>query len=112
MDDALAAQRNESLEAQQRKARLKAEADYYLAYLAEQRRLNAERDAAVEEMQSSFIAAQQQKQIDQWDREAKARRDLMQHVMEVREGQIAEKRRGVLICSLPLCVRHHLTPLS
>eukprot|EP01135_Chromosphaera_perkinsii_P002849 Nk52_evm4s229 gene=Nk52_evmTU4s229 len=91
IDDTMAAEENERTSRIKRKLKLQEEMQMYRKYLQDSLEAEKEQEKVMEKYREQEIYAAEKKRIDQWERERKARAELMKEVIKVRKEQLAEK---------------------
>jgi len=93
LEQLLEESRNEAMETMQRKRELREEDRRYRDYLAQLMAEEKAREAALEKLIQQEVEAAWEKRIDQWRRERKARKLLLEDVMAGRAKQLQERLR-------------------
>lgn len=74
--------------------RLRDEIHKYKQYLADQTRVEKERDDELEKMLNAEVNRQWEKRFHQWRKEKEARASLMKQVFDTRRQQIEDKSKS------------------
>eukprot|EP00731_Ephydatia_muelleri_P034004 Em0044g24a len=91
LEQMLAESNNEAKEELEKKNRLRDEIHKYKQYLADQTRVEKERDEELEKMLNAEVNRQWEKRFEQWRKEKEARTSLMKQVFDTRRQQIENK---------------------